>query len=119
VRAIVAIGPTARIDLDYGGRPLEVVLDRNRLHALDLSVGDWCAVRFHRIRVFADATPALPVPAAIIDGESRVVGVDAAPQAANGSGGHQTAAMPLPDLESVTMGRPSPRARARANGSGI
>src|SRR5262249_39270535 len=59
VRAIAAIGPTARIDLDYAGQPLEAALDRNRLAIMNLSVGDWCAVRFHRVRVFPDP-PALP-----------------------------------------------------------
>ena len=61
VRAIAAIGPTARIDLDYAGHPLEAALDRNRLGILNLSVGDWCAVRFHRVRVFPEPL-ALPAP---------------------------------------------------------
>lgn len=55
IRSIVAIGPTARIDLDYGGQPLEVALDRNRFTALNLSIGDWCAVRFHRMLVFPES----------------------------------------------------------------
>ncbi len=63
VRAIIAIGPNARVDLDYAGQPLEAALDRNRLAILNLSVGDWCAVRFHRVRVFP-APRALPPPAA-------------------------------------------------------
>jgi hypothetical protein len=54
VRAIAAIGPTARIDIDYAGQPVEAVLDRNRLAILNLSVGDWCAVRFHRARMFPE-----------------------------------------------------------------
>jgi hypothetical protein len=61
VRMIAAVGPTARIDLDYAGRPLEAALDRNRLAILNLSVGDWCAVRFHRVRVFPEPL-ALPAP---------------------------------------------------------
>jgi sulfate transport system ATP-binding protein len=66
IRSIVAIGPTARIDLDYGDQPLEALLDRNRLAALNLSAGDWCAVRFHRVRVFpeGEALPAAGTPRA-------------------------------------------------------
>ena len=61
VRAIAAIGPTARIDLDYAGQTLEAAVDRYRLAILNLSVGDWCAVRFHRVRVFPEPL-ALPAP---------------------------------------------------------
>jgi sulfate transport system ATP-binding protein len=64
VRAIAAIGPTARIDLDYAGQPLEAALDRNRLAILNLSIGDWCAVRFHRVRVFPEPL-ALPAPSKV------------------------------------------------------
>ena len=64
VRAIAAIGPTARIDLDYAGQTLEAAVDRNRLAILNLSVGDWCAVRFHRVRVFPEPL-ALPAPSHI------------------------------------------------------
>jgi sulfate transport system ATP-binding protein len=83
VRSIVAIGPTARIDLDYGGQPLEAMLDRNRLAALNLSVGDWCAVRFHRIRVFPQ-NPALPPPLVAASAGTDAAG---APAAADGSTG--------------------------------
>ena len=38
VRAIAAIGPTARIDLDYAGQTLEAAVDRYRLAILNLSV---------------------------------------------------------------------------------
>jgi sulfate/thiosulfate transport system ATP-binding protein len=81
VRAIAAIGPTARIDLDYAGQTLEAAVDRYRLAILNLSVGDWCAVRFHRVRVFPEPL-ALPAPshikpapvaaAAATDGEGSV-----------------------------------------------
>jgi sulfate transport system ATP-binding protein len=59
IRSIVAIGPTVRIDLDYGEQPLEALLDRSRLAALNPSAGDWCTVRFHRVRVFpqGEASP--------------------------------------------------------------
>ena len=118
VRAIVAIGPTARIDLDYGGRPLEAVLDRNRLQALNLSVGDWCAVRFHRIQVFADTTPALPAPTLIGTSEDGVTAAGPAPKTTNGSGGnHDASTIPLPEVEPSPMAAP-PRARAGANGRG-
>jgi len=56
--------PTARIDLDYAGQTLEAAVDRNRLAILNLSVGDWCAVRFHRVRVFPEPL-ALPAPSHI------------------------------------------------------
>jgi sulfate/thiosulfate transport system ATP-binding protein len=64
--SIAAIGPTARVDLDYGDHPLEALLDRNRLAALNLSVGDWCSVRFQRVRVFAEGVslPAIGAPSA-------------------------------------------------------
>jgi hypothetical protein len=116
VRTIVAIGPTARIDLDYGGKPLEVVLDRNRLTSLNLSVGDWCAVRFHRIRVFAQ-TPALPAPTLVGTAESSVAGA-VAPKITNGSGGNHATAISLPEVEQTPIAAPAPRVRAGANGRG-
>jgi sulfate transport system ATP-binding protein len=61
VRSIVALGASARIDLDYAGQPIEAMLDRNRLALLNLAVGDWCAVRFHRVRLFPQPR-ALPPP---------------------------------------------------------
>jgi sulfate/thiosulfate transport system ATP-binding protein len=64
VRSIVAIGPTARVDLDHGDQPIEALLDRHRLAALNLSVGDWCTIRFHRVRVFPDGQ-ALPASGAL------------------------------------------------------
>jgi len=111
VRTIVAIGPTARIDLDYGGRPLEAVLDRNRLAALNLSVGDWCAVRFHRIRVFAEM-PALPPPGGDAKGNAAAAAV---PAGANGSG--RGAAASSPEVEPVPLGERA-QPHARANGGG-
>jgi sulfate transport system ATP-binding protein len=115
VRTIVAIGPTARIDLDYAGQPLEAVLDRNRLAALNLSVGDWCAVRFHRIRVFAQ-TPALPPPTLVGKAETSEAGADPAPKITNGSGGNHAPA--LPEIEPAPMGAPALHPRAGANGHG-
>ena len=70
---------TARIDLDYGGQPLEAMLDRNRLAALNLSVGAWCAVRFHRLRVFPESQ-ARSLPATDADLAA------ALPRFTNGSG---------------------------------
>jgi sulfate transport system ATP-binding protein len=64
IRSIVAIGPTARVDLDYGGQPLEALLDRTRFAALSPSVGDWCTVRFQRVRVFPEGE-SLPTAGAL------------------------------------------------------
>jgi sulfate transport system ATP-binding protein len=55
VRIIQQIGPNARIELDYAGQMLEVAIDRERLPALGLSVGAFCAVKFNHARVFPRA----------------------------------------------------------------
>jgi sulfate transport system ATP-binding protein len=52
VRLIHQIGPNVQVELDFAGHALEVEVDRNRLPALGLSVGAWCAVRINHARVF-------------------------------------------------------------------
>jgi sulfate transport system ATP-binding protein len=110
VRSIVAIGPAARIDLDYGGRPLEAMLDRNRLGALNLSVGDWCAVRFHRIRVF----PQGPAPAAATDG-GRALAPQESP-VTNGAAGAPPPPLPAASAGAAPVDGPPQGPGARANG---
>jgi sulfate transport system ATP-binding protein len=52
IDSIVALGPTARVDLAYGEQRLEVLVDRERLVELGLVVGDPCAVTITRAHVF-------------------------------------------------------------------
>ena len=52
VRLIHQVGPNARVELDYAGHVLEVEVGRERLPALSLSVGAWCALRINNARVF-------------------------------------------------------------------
>jgi len=52
VRHIFAIGPTARIELDLSGHPVEVVMDQDRLRGLGVGGGDWCGVRLIRGQLF-------------------------------------------------------------------
>ncbi len=52
IDSIVALGPTARVDLAYGEQRLEVLVDRERLVDLGLVVGDPCAVTITRAHVF-------------------------------------------------------------------
>jgi sulfate transport system ATP-binding protein len=52
IDGIVALGPTARVDLAYGEQRLEVMVDRERLAELGLVVGDPCAVTITRAHVF-------------------------------------------------------------------
>jgi sulfate transport system ATP-binding protein len=52
IDSIVALGPTARVDLAYGEQRLEVLVDRERLTELGLVVGDPCAVTITRAHVF-------------------------------------------------------------------
>ncbi len=52
IDSIVALGPTARVDLAYGEQRLEVLVDRERLAELGLVVGDPCAVTITRAHVF-------------------------------------------------------------------
>ncbi|MEI6559479.1 MAG: sulfate ABC transporter ATP-binding protein [Rhodospirillaceae bacterium] len=59
VRHIHSVGPTARVDLDLDGHPLEAVMDQDRLRALDLRRGDWCRVRLARPRLFGTGETAV------------------------------------------------------------
>jgi sulfate transport system ATP-binding protein len=52
IDSIVALGPTARVDLAFGKERLEVLVDRERLAELGLVVGDPCAVTITRAHVF-------------------------------------------------------------------
>ena len=52
IDSIVALGPTARVDLAYGEHRLEVLVDRERLVELGLVIGDPCAVTITRAHVF-------------------------------------------------------------------
>jgi sulfate transport system ATP-binding protein len=55
VDSIVALGPNARVDLDYGGHRLEALIDREDLAALGLAAGDICAIGFSRAHIFKTA----------------------------------------------------------------
>ena len=52
IDSIVALGPTARVDLAFGEQRLEVLVDREHLLELGLVVGDPCAVTITRAHVF-------------------------------------------------------------------
>jgi sulfate transport system ATP-binding protein len=52
IDSIVALGPSARVDLALGEQRLEVLVDRERLAELGLAVGDHCAVTITRAHVF-------------------------------------------------------------------
>jgi sulfate transport system ATP-binding protein len=52
VRHVYAIGPTARVELDLAGHPVEVVMDQDRLRGLGVNGGDWCGVRLIRGQLF-------------------------------------------------------------------
>jgi sulfate transport system ATP-binding protein len=52
IDSIVALGPTARVDLAYGEQRLEVMVDREHLAELGLVVGDPCAVTITRAHIF-------------------------------------------------------------------
>jgi sulfate transport system ATP-binding protein len=52
IDSIVALGPSARVDLAFGEQRLEVLVDRERLAELGLDVGDHCAVTITRAHVF-------------------------------------------------------------------
>ena len=52
IDSIVALGPTARVDLAYGEQRLEALVDRERLAELGLGVGDLCALTITRAHVF-------------------------------------------------------------------
>ncbi|MBI1208858.1 MAG: hypothetical protein GC191_16430 [Azospirillum sp.] len=49
------IGPTARLDLELAGQPLEAVIEPERLSSLRLAVGDTCALHLNRPRIFPAA----------------------------------------------------------------
>ena len=55
VSGIHVIGPDARIEIELGGLALEAEMDRERLSALGLGLGDGCAVHIDRARVFPRA----------------------------------------------------------------
>jgi sulfate transport system ATP-binding protein len=52
IDSIVALGPTARIDLAYGDQRLEALIDRERLAELDLAIGQACAISITRAHIF-------------------------------------------------------------------
>ncbi len=52
IESIVALGPTARVDLTYGDQRLEALVDRERLSELGLVTGDPCAISITRAHVF-------------------------------------------------------------------
>jgi sulfate transport system ATP-binding protein len=60
---VFAIGPTARVELDVGGHPVEAVMDQDHLRRLDLAVGDWCGVRLARSNLFAPTGGGIPAEA--------------------------------------------------------
>ena len=55
IDSIVALGPSARVDLAFGEDRLEALIDRERLAELGLSVGDPCAITITRAHVFRSA----------------------------------------------------------------
>ena len=55
IDSIVALGPSARVDLAFGDDRLEALIDRERLAELGLSVGDDCAITITRAHVFKSA----------------------------------------------------------------
>ena len=57
VNHVHAIGPTARVELDLGGHPVEAVMDQDRLRQLDIRDGDWCGLRLLRPRLFGSDDP--------------------------------------------------------------
>jgi sulfate transport system ATP-binding protein len=52
VDSIIALGPTARVDLTFGDNRLEVLIDREELGGLGLAVGDPCAITITRAHVY-------------------------------------------------------------------
>ncbi len=52
VDSIIALGPTARVDLTFDDQRLEVLIDREELGDLGLSVGDPCAITITRAHVY-------------------------------------------------------------------
>ena len=58
IRHIFSIGPTARVELDFDGHPLEAVMDQDRLRCLNVQSGEWCGVRLTRLRLFRSGVAA-------------------------------------------------------------
>jgi sulfate transport system ATP-binding protein len=52
IDSIIALGPTARVDLHFGAGRLEVLIDREELNGLGLVVGDPCAITITRAHVY-------------------------------------------------------------------
>jgi sulfate transport system ATP-binding protein len=52
VDSIIALGPTARVDLTFDDQRLEVLIDREELGDLGLRVGDPCAITISRAHVY-------------------------------------------------------------------
>jgi sulfate transport system ATP-binding protein len=55
IDSIIALGPSARVDLTLGGNRLEVLIDREELAGLGLVVGDPCAITISRAHVYKAA----------------------------------------------------------------
>ncbi|CAO3434501.1 sulfate/molybdate ABC transporter ATP-binding protein [Azospirillum doebereinerae] len=53
VSGIHVVGPDARVEIELAGLSLEAEMDRERLTALGIAMGDRCAVHIDRARVFA------------------------------------------------------------------
>ena len=53
VSAIHVVGPDARVEIELAGVSLEAEMDRERLSALGIGLGDRCAIHIDRARVFA------------------------------------------------------------------
>jgi sulfate transport system ATP-binding protein len=52
IDSIIPLGPNARVDLTYGEQKLEVLIERERLQELGLTVGDTCAITITRAHIF-------------------------------------------------------------------
>jgi sulfate transport system ATP-binding protein len=52
IDSIIALGPTARVDLAYDGQLLEALIDREQLAELELAVGQPCAITITRAHIF-------------------------------------------------------------------
>ncbi|HTJ63262.1 MAG TPA: sulfate/molybdate ABC transporter ATP-binding protein [Alphaproteobacteria bacterium] len=52
IDSIIALGPSARVDLTFGDGHLEVLIDREELSGLGLAVGDPCAITIRRAHVY-------------------------------------------------------------------
>jgi sulfate transport system ATP-binding protein len=52
IDSIIALGPTARVDLAYDGQLLEALIDREHLAELGLAAGQPCAITIARAHIF-------------------------------------------------------------------